>query len=175
MSKFYHFNDGVPIKDCQTNEWITTCLLKVTRDYEPHWSISSGDTVVIAWAHDAHCRVLVANSLGWSTLSFGFHDPLTYKPYKRPEICREFRFLGLDIELRDYSINALIQLSIDETIKFKLPNSLHFWNDTIVAALRYPSELQVLVANSSGRSSICFDLDGPFDFEPYKRPKNASR
>lgn len=87
MKSFYHFTGCYIMDDCTINQWIGECLEAIKKG-EPHWSISSGDTSVIALKYDSEIQVIVANSNGKSTLRFslspGHEDPIEFEAYVRP-------------------------------------------------------------------------------------------
>ena len=84
---FYHFTGGKPVDDWTINRWIKDCLEAIAVG-EPHWSISSGDTSVIALKYDSEIQVIVANDNGKSTMRFslspGHEDELVFEDYVRP-------------------------------------------------------------------------------------------
>lgn len=84
---FHHFVGGFVIDDWTINNWIKKTL-DMVQCGSPHWSISSGDTSVIAMRYDSEIQVIVANSNGKSTLRFstspGWEDPIEWEDYVRP-------------------------------------------------------------------------------------------
>jgi len=84
MKTFHHFHMGVSIEDWQINQWIEDCLAKIQGDHT-HYSISSGDTSVIALKWDTSIEVIVANSAGKSRICFNTgEDKIEFEPYVRP-------------------------------------------------------------------------------------------
>lgn len=87
MKNFHHFAGGYVIDDWTINRWIKDSLEEI-KSGKPHWSISSGDTSVIALKYDGEIQVIVANSNGKSSLRFslcpGHEDELIFEEYVRP-------------------------------------------------------------------------------------------
>jgi hypothetical protein len=87
MKSFHHFAGGYIMDDWTINRWIKDCL-KAIKSGKPHWSISSGDTSVIALKYDTEIQVIVANDSGKSTMRFslspGYEDELVFEDYVRP-------------------------------------------------------------------------------------------
>jgi hypothetical protein len=82
---------------------------------------------------------------------------------------RKFTHFNNGVLVGDYEINSMIRQVLDAINQGK-----KYWccstGDTSVAGFVWTTEVQVLVATSSGRSTLTFYQDQPFEFVPYERP-----
>jgi len=67
--KFHHMGDGHFISDSKVSDWLQRCI-RVWVEGKPHWKISSGDTAVMFFRWDSSTEFVVANSSGYSSVSF---------------------------------------------------------------------------------------------------------
>lgn len=86
---------------------------------------------------------------------------------------KEFRSFANGVKIDDWTINYWIQqclITIKSGAKYHAISS----GDTSVIVMVWPSEIQVFVANSCGRSTLTFSTteghEDVIDFVPYSRP-----
>lgn len=86
---------------------------------------------------------------------------------------KTFYHFNKGVEIDDWTINKWIRECIA-----KIKEGNHHWymasGDTAVIALNHPTEIQVTVANSAGKSTISFSTspgqEDPLEFKEYVRP-----
>jgi hypothetical protein len=82
---------------------------------------------------------------------------------------RRFTHFNDGVKVSDYHINDMIRRVL-EAIK----NGAKYWccstGDTSVAGFVWTTEIQVVVANNAGRSTLTFPVGQPIEFVPYERP-----
>lgn len=82
MKKFHHMGNGAFISDSKVNDWLQRCL-RVWNEGKSHWKISSGDTAVMFFRWDSCTEFVVANSSGYSYVSFYADEYEKLKDYKQ--------------------------------------------------------------------------------------------
>lgn len=69
----------------------------------------------------------------------------------------------------DFDINMMIHEVLDSINNGKTHNCMSR-GDTSVAGFRWTTEIEILIATSSGRSTYRFYIGESMDFEYYRRP-----
>jgi len=92
--QFYNFTGGVSISDAEINDWLRQVRNKYLTGSK-HYSISSGDTLVLMLAWEDTVDFVVSNSCGYSRISF-WGDDLSnlenWQPeYERPNPIKTLR------------------------------------------------------------------------------------
>lgn len=82
---------------------------------------------------------------------------------------RRFNHFNDGLTVSDYQINDMIRRVL-EAIDRGATHHCCSTGDTSVAGFVWTTEVEVLVATSSGRSTLRFPKGQPFEFVPYERP-----
>jgi len=82
---------------------------------------------------------------------------------------RNFSHFHDGVKIGDFQINDFIRDCLQKITEGE-PRWCISTGDTSVAAFKWTTEIEVLVATSDGRSRIRFPIGEPLEFEPYTRP-----
>lgn len=84
---------------------------------------------------------------------------------------KNFHHFAGGCQICDWQINDWIRESLSKIENGACHHSISS-GDTIVIALKYPTEIQVVVSNDSGRSMLTFSRsqEDPLVFKDYVRP-----
>jgi len=87
MAKFTYYPDAAVISDERVNQWIATAIETLTTTEREHTTLSSGDTIVLAYWAGHGIDVEVYNKSGIAFLHLYGEDlarDCPFEPYVRP-------------------------------------------------------------------------------------------
>ena len=83
MKNFHHMGNGAFVSDSKVNGWLLQGCVRVWNEGNHHWKISSGDTAVMFFRWQSSTDFVVANSSGYSMVTFYEDEYDKLRDYKQ--------------------------------------------------------------------------------------------